>query len=301
MRLLIPSVAVLTALGAGWCTAADTPDNSQPFDTTANPQLAPQAFIDQAASAGMLEVKTSQLALTKGVDQQVRNFAQQMIDDHQKANQELQRLAARKGWNVRPDLAADDQKQFDKLQGYTGDEFGKQYAKLQISAHDDAVALFDRGSRDLTDSDLRQFARKYLPTLQHHQQMARDLKGEEKGAKTEGGQQSGTIGSDSWSSQSTVPGASNSSSSPQQPVDSSQDWNRTDNPGTTTIESDIHGTAKMPGQQPNGPDNQQPSTPNGSTDRDNSQQRSDVDNGVSGSSQNQGTMYKEPPRSGTGY
>jgi putative membrane protein len=293
MRLLIPSVAALAALGAGWCTAAESTDNGQPFDTTASPQLAPQAFIDQAASAGMLEVKSSQLALTKGVDQQVRNFAQQMIDDHQKANRELQQLAARKGWNVKPDLASEDQKQLNKLQGYTGDEFSKQYAKLQASAHDDAVALFQRGSRELTDSDLRQFARKYLPTLEHHQQMARDLKGEEKNAKAEGGQQSGTIGSDSWSSQSTVPGASNSSS---------QDANANrDAPGTTTIQSDIHGTAKMPGQQPNGPADQQPSTPNGSAYRDDSQQRSDATNGVSGSSQDQGNMYREAPRSGTGY
>jgi putative membrane protein len=322
MRLHIPVVAALAVLGAGWCAAADSgADNGQSVSTSADGKLAPQTFVDQAASAGMLEVKSSQLALSKGVGQKVRDFAQQMIDDHQKAGDELKQLAQKKGWTVKPDLAADDQKQLDKLQGYTGEDFSRQYVKMQAKAHDEAVSLFDRGSRDLQDADLKQFAQKYLPTLQHHQQMANDLKGQEKSSKVEGwrqgGAQSGTVGSDSWSSQSSAPGGANGSSS-QGPIDSSQASGSSSGSlgsgDSTTIDSDIHGAANTPGlsgSQPNGAlDNGAKAAPGGATDNagykpstsDDSQQQSSVDTGVGGSSQNQGNMYRDDqPKGGSGY
>jgi putative membrane protein len=310
MRLHLPAVAALAVLAGGWCAAADSSTSADSGTIDApNAKLTPQGFVDQAASAGMLEVQSSKLALTKGVDQKVRGFAQRMIDDHQKAGDELKQLASRKGWTVKPTLASDDQKLYDKLEGYTGEEFSHQYAKLQVKAHDDAVALFTRGSRDLQDPDLKQFAQKYLPTLQEHRQMAIDLKGQEKSSKAEGwkqgGAQSGTVGSDSWSSQSSAPGGMNGSSSQ---GSSSGSLGTT---GSTTIESDIHGTARMPGDsgaQTNGQTNGSPSgdssSSSSSTYRDQSQQRSDVDSGVSGSSQNQSNMYRDDqnqPKSGTGY
>ncbi|MNM92092.1 hypothetical protein D3C81_1044140 [compost metagenome] len=45
------------------------------------------SFIDEAVSAGMAEIQTSQLALEKTESAQVKAFAEQMIKDHTKTNQ----------------------------------------------------------------------------------------------------------------------------------------------------------------------------------------------------------------------
>ena len=56
--------------------------------------ITPASFVQMAAVGGLFEVQSSELATTAGQSAEVKAFAQQMITDHTKANQELQQLAA---------------------------------------------------------------------------------------------------------------------------------------------------------------------------------------------------------------
>ena len=49
---------------------------------------------------------------------------------------------------------------------------------MQVSAHKDAVSLFERYAKSGDDPKLKDWAGKTLPALQHHLQMAQDLKNE---------------------------------------------------------------------------------------------------------------------------
>ncbi len=53
-------------------------------------------FVDEASAKGIAEIETAKMALDKGTSQDVKQFAQKMIDDHTKANQELAQLAQQK-------------------------------------------------------------------------------------------------------------------------------------------------------------------------------------------------------------
>jgi hypothetical protein len=59
-----------------------------------------------------------------------------------------------------------------KLQGK---DFTKEYDDMQVSAHKDAVPLFERYGRDGDNPDLKAFAGKTLPTLKKYLQMAQEL------------------------------------------------------------------------------------------------------------------------------
>ena len=48
---------------------------------------------------------------------------------------------------------------------------------MQVSAHKDAVSLFERYAKSGDDPKLKDWAGKTLPALQHHLQMAQDLEG----------------------------------------------------------------------------------------------------------------------------
>ncbi|SDO67683.1 protein of unknown function [Paracidovorax cattleyae] len=63
---------------------------------------ADKSFRDDAAHNGHAEVRSSQLALQKARNPKVRAFAQQMVDDHTQANQQLAALAAGKNMRRRP-------------------------------------------------------------------------------------------------------------------------------------------------------------------------------------------------------
>jgi putative membrane protein len=54
-------------------------------------------FVEKAARGGMLEMQLGQLAEQKASNDQVKQFAQKMAEDHAKANDDLKQLANTKG------------------------------------------------------------------------------------------------------------------------------------------------------------------------------------------------------------
>src|SRR4029450_3766441 len=57
---------------------------------------ADQLFVQQASSGGLAEVRAGQLATERAASAEVKQFGQQMVTDHTKANQELATLAQAK-------------------------------------------------------------------------------------------------------------------------------------------------------------------------------------------------------------
>lgn len=140
-------------------------------DKKAGDRITDQEFIAKAASGGMYEVKSSQLALQMGSSAEVKKLAQHMINDHTKANQELAALLTRKGQAV---PAAMDQKHLDmvnQLARLQSGQFDKAYLEQQLKAHQETVKLFEAASKSLTDAQLKAWATQTLPTLKQHLQM----------------------------------------------------------------------------------------------------------------------------------
>jgi len=131
------------------------------------------SFWEDAAQMGMAEVALSNLALQKTQNEQVRSFAQKMVDDHTAANDELKQMATGKNLTLPTDMDAKHQAAMTKLSGMTGADFDRAYMKQMVKDHEAAVKLFQRQSDRGTDADLKAFAAKHLPTLQGHLEMAR--------------------------------------------------------------------------------------------------------------------------------
>jgi len=136
-----------------------------------------QDFVIEAANSDMLEIASSKLALSKG-DAKLKPFADKMIEDHTKTSSEVKALVS--SGKVKVDLPATmdkaHQSKLDKLSGLTGPDFTKEYESMQVSAHKDAVSLFERYSKSGDNADLKAFAANTLPHLQEHLKMAQTLK-----------------------------------------------------------------------------------------------------------------------------
>jgi putative membrane protein len=172
-----PSTASQSALPAPRSTA---PNETSPAAKPTTLERVDQYFIQKAAAGGAAEVDAAKLAQQKSSNSQVKEFAQTMIDDHTKANDQLKDIASKKGVAAEPDMTMADQEK-QELNGLSGRAFDRKYAEMQVKDHEDTVKLFQDEAKSGGDSDLKQFASSTLPTLEHHMQMAKQLQAEVSG------------------------------------------------------------------------------------------------------------------------
>lgn len=132
-----------------------------------------QDFVTKAAEGGMFEIQSSQLALKKSQDKDIRDFAQKMIDDHTKADDKLKSIAKKE--QVPTGLDDEHKQMLSKLQGDNGSNFADQFKQMQVSAHQQAIELFQNYAQSGNDQQIKQFAQQTLPTLKDHLQMAQQI------------------------------------------------------------------------------------------------------------------------------
>jgi putative membrane protein len=129
-------------------------------------------FIKEAAMSDMLEIEAAKIAQQKGGANE-KKFAEAMITDHTKTSSELKGLVSGDMKAALP-LALDDssRKKLDKLRDSKPEDFASEYDPMQVSAHKDAVSLFERYAKGGENTKLKDWAGNTLPALQHHLQMA---------------------------------------------------------------------------------------------------------------------------------
>ncbi|CAN7422762.1 MULTISPECIES: DUF4142 domain-containing protein [Pseudomonas] len=137
-------------------------------------------FVDSAAAGGIAEVETSRLALEKSSSADIKAFANMMITDHSKANDELAALAKKNDIEV-PDSTTLVKQAKEKILDLRDESFDAAYANNQVKAHEDTIELFKKEANTVTDdrtkgaTDLKGFAQKMLPALKKHLDMAKKL------------------------------------------------------------------------------------------------------------------------------
>ena len=133
-------------------------------------------FFETAASSNMFEIQASQLAMEKSTDPAIKKYAEQMVEDHQMANEKLQKLAESKNVTLPTTLLKRHQAMLDDLkEEKAGKEFDEEYADKMVMSHKEAVSLFDQTAKKGKDPEVKSFAAEMLPKLQMHGGMATEL------------------------------------------------------------------------------------------------------------------------------
>ncbi|MEG3860129.1 DUF4142 domain-containing protein, partial [Microcoleus sp. herbarium12] len=132
-------------------------------------------FVMQAGQTGMLEVQLGRLAVQRGSSSAVKQYGQQMIDEHTRVNQELMQLAMQKGIEVPKQMSGQNKALSDRLSGLSGASFDAAYKQAMIDSHNQAIALFKAQSQQGQDPQLKAWATQKLPNLQAHLQMVNQM------------------------------------------------------------------------------------------------------------------------------
>lgn len=137
----------------------------------------PQEFAQSAAQSDGYELAAAQAVLAQSRSPQVRKFAEQMLADHMRISQTLRDAASASGLAPpQPHVGGDQMRFLAGLQSLRGTEFDREYARQQVLAHTSALVTMRSYATKGSDSSLRRAAASAVPVIEHHLQMARQMK-----------------------------------------------------------------------------------------------------------------------------
>jgi len=178
-RFALLSTAALALMLAA-PAVAQQPHPAQPSaqqQSNITPQLSKHdlTFMKEAAVGGMTEVELGNVAQQNAKHEDVKEFGARMVQDHGKANDELQAIAQQKNVELPKQLDAKHAQTRDKLTRLQGGEFDRAYMREMVQDHAADLKKFRQAAQTLTDPDLKQFAAKTLGIIEQHDKMARDI------------------------------------------------------------------------------------------------------------------------------
>ena len=143
---------------------------------SANVSKADRKGIMDMAMVNMAEIEMGKLAQSKSQNPEVKTYAQQMIDDHTKALQEVQTVAQAKGVTLPTELDAKHKAMSAKLEKLSGDAFDREYMKVGgLASHKEAHALLQKNQKAAKDPEVKGLATKMLPTVEQHLKAAQQM------------------------------------------------------------------------------------------------------------------------------
>jgi putative membrane protein len=92
-------------------------------------------FLRKAAEGGIAEVKLGQLAAQKASSDDVKAFGQKMVEDHTKLNSQMAQVADSLGVMLPKSMNKEDQAEYDKLNGLSGNDFDTEYLSCMVKDH----------------------------------------------------------------------------------------------------------------------------------------------------------------------
>jgi putative membrane protein len=130
-------------------------------------------FLRKAAEGQQVQIALGRLAAEKAASDQVKQFGQRMVRDHQKANGEVLQLASKGGIHIAPQLT-DPQKQAQRaLAGLSGEAFDLAYMTYMLRDHVKDVNALEKSAQTLVDSEVKSWAASILPVLKDHLERAK--------------------------------------------------------------------------------------------------------------------------------
>lgn len=132
-------------------------------------------FITEAAESGLAEVQLGQIGQAQANAERVKEFARMMVQDHNKANQELRVLARQNDIKLSSSLPSSVQNSHNSIQKKSGKNFDKAFMKQMIDDHQKAIALFEKRAQNGQNEQIRMWAEKKLPTLKQHLEQAQKI------------------------------------------------------------------------------------------------------------------------------
>jgi putative membrane protein len=134
-----------------------------------------KAFVKKALEGNMAEIEMGKLALQKSNDDQVKQFAQRMVDDHGKMQDQLKPAAQQMGVKVPDGPSKGQMKSMDKMKALSGDAFDQAYIKDMVKDHKKDDSDFKLEAQSTQNPQLKQLVMQSDQIIESHLQQAQQI------------------------------------------------------------------------------------------------------------------------------
>jgi len=171
--------------GGGGGQQPNTPSQQQPPSATVGTpgaaaptaqNFGDQAFVTKAMEGGMAEVELGKLAADKSQSQDVKQFAQRMVNDHsQMGDKWFKPVAKEIGVSEPKGPSKKDKKLIEKLQGLSGQQFDTEYIQAMVKDHKEDLKEFQNEAQAAQDPNVKQIAEQGTKVVSQHLQMIEQI------------------------------------------------------------------------------------------------------------------------------
>jgi len=134
----------------------------------------PREFLFKAQQGNNSEIMLGRLAAERARNPAIREFGQTLVSDHRQARDEVRALGARFGVRPNRDPSAEAVAERETLMSMGGRRFDREFIRYMVDDHEKDITEFRQEARE-GNGAVRELARRQLPTLQHHLEVARSL------------------------------------------------------------------------------------------------------------------------------
>jgi putative membrane protein len=134
-----------------------------------------RSFVVKAAAGSMAEIKFGHLGADKASNPQVKQFAQRMVEDHAKVNEDLMSVARELELAAPHALRPEDLEAYERISKLSGEAFDRAFIAHMVQDHQRDLQMFRQKAQQAEHDRVREFAASKLPVLEQHYRRAQQL------------------------------------------------------------------------------------------------------------------------------
>jgi putative membrane protein len=133
------------------------------------------SFLIKVSPCEHAQIEIGKLADKRAGSPKVKEFAAQLVQDHQKCYDHLAETIKNRKIAVVSGFEKDTQANIDRLSKLKGEEFDREFLAYVIKSHQEGIAIFESQVKSGKNAEMRAFAEEGLPKLREHLKLAQEL------------------------------------------------------------------------------------------------------------------------------
>jgi putative membrane protein len=170
-----PQSPASPGMGGATGTPGSNP-GAYPGTAPTSQDFAANAFVQNAMQGDIAEVQLGQLAEQKSQSNDVKQFAQKMVNDHGQMNEKwFKPVAQQLGISAPKKPSKKDKKEMAKLEQLSGPAFDQQYITMMVKDHQKDLKDFKDEAQVAQNPNLKQVATQGANLIEQHLQLAEQI------------------------------------------------------------------------------------------------------------------------------